>query len=86
MPDPPPIRRNVPRRAWLHDAVQVAARYEEFARILKRQFRAIIAGTPPACACCGNAPGWRFLYRCYQCDLWLCLACAPVHWPEVRRV
>ena len=72
------------KQTWLHDRDQVALRVPEFWAILREQIRVAITRAP-GCAVCGLEPGWPRLYRCLQCDLWLCMACALEHMPDVVR-
>ena len=74
------------KRTWLHDAPQVVTRRLEFMGVLMDQYRAVNAGHTPPCAVCGALARWHQIYRCYQCDLWLCRRCTRDHFPDVRRV
>lgn len=73
-------------RNWLHNSEEVQSRREEFLDLLMNQTRRAYDG-PPDCACCGKSvDSWVRLYRCYQCDLWLCWSCTREHMPEVKRI
>lgn len=71
---------NAQERAWLHSAAEVQSdgRRVELLTIIRDQYRLAKPGPPP-CACCGHALEWHRLYRCYDCDLWLCPACSRAH-------
>jgi hypothetical protein len=73
-------RANMRERAWIHDRAACLERRVELLGIIRDQARAAKDGAPP-CACCEFLPtfGWRSLYRCFECDLWLCPACARAH-------
>ena len=75
-------------RSWLHDRVKTKARIGEARAILKGQVTDVLRGNTPTCACCQASPdrGFLGLYRCYQCDLWLCRACTKAHFPDVARL
>jgi len=83
-------KSNFPR-TWLHNKEEVIARREQFLSILMDQYRQSREG-PPDCAVCGKPslnwqgkPDWTKLYRCFQCDIWLCKTCCKEHMPDVIR-
>lgn len=82
------LRENAAARAWLHSPPTTDAQRDELRGIVREQLRMLARDIPPDCACC-QVPatrGFRGLYRCYQCDLWLCPACAREHFPGVVRL
>ncbi|MHA2279999.1 MAG: hypothetical protein ACXAC5_03860 [Promethearchaeota archaeon] len=73
-------------RNWLHSKTEVQNRRVEFLGILMNQYRQARTGLPD-CACCDKSvDSWTKLYRCFQCDIWLCKSCTRLHMPEVERV
>lgn len=71
-------------RTWIHSTTEVQARRIEFLSLLIDQYRQARTQSPD-CACCGKSFKWTELYRCYQCDIWLCKSCTRDHMPEVKR-
>jgi hypothetical protein len=78
-------RENQEQRSWMHARTCTAEQRLELLATIAEQCRDAAVGAAPGCAICLGAIGWMQLYRCFECGLWLCPACARKHFPDVRR-